>query len=184
MTVTMHFEIAHVDNRGQIKSVFQKSCDSFNYNFMRYLAASFKGAVSENVIDTTNVSRAISYAGILNILAIAGVTAYGLRVGTVGTASAPSDYNLGGLIATGIGNGLLAYGGVTVPDPLVVGDVIDLHIKRTFINGGSTDITIRELDLVSNTGGYNVEFLRDAFADQIIPALDGITVDVVIRVTV
>jgi hypothetical protein len=151
---------------------------------MRYLATSFKAAVVENVIDTTNVARAIAYGGILNSAAVSGVATYGLRVGTVGTVSAPTDYNLGGLVSHGVGNGLLAYGGMTIMDPSVAGSVIDFHIKRTFINGGSTDISLRELDLVSNTGGYNVEFLRDAFTEQIVPALDGITIDVVIRVTV
>jgi hypothetical protein len=151
---------------------------------MRYLGASFKGAVVENVIDTGNVSRAISYAGILNILALAGVSTYGLRVGTDGTASSPSDYNLGEIASEGIGDGLLAYGSVSIPDVDVVGSVISLHIKRTFINGGSTNIALRELDLVSNTGGYNVEFLRDSFPDQIVPALDGISIDVVLQVTV
>lgn len=180
----MHFEISHFDCLGRIQFVFRRSCDSFNYNFMRYLGASFKGAVVENVIDTGNVSRAISYAGVLNALAAAGISTYGLRVGTDGTASVPSDHNLGGIVSHGLGNGLLAYGGVSILDPEVSGSVISFHIKRTFINGGSTDITIRELDLVSNTGGYNVEFLRDSFADQIIPALDGIKVDVVIQVTV
>jgi hypothetical protein len=184
MKIKMHFEMTHLDRNGKTKFVFQKSCDSFNYNFMRYLGASFKAAVVENVIDTGNVSRAVSYAGILNTLALPGVTTYGLRVGTVGTASAPADYNLGGLISHGVGDGMLAYGGVSIPDPDIVGSVISLHAKRTFINGGSTDITLRELDLVSNTGGFNVEFLRDAFADQVIPALDGITVDVVMQVTV
>jgi hypothetical protein len=184
MAVKMWFELSHLNRNGEVKSVFRKSCDSFNYNFMRYFAASFKAAVVENVIDTTNVSRAIAYGGILNSLAASGASTYGLRLGTVGTASVPADYNLGGLISHGVGDGLLAYGGVTITDPSVAGNVIDLHIKRTFINGGTTDITLRELDLVSNTGGYNVEFLRDAFPDQIVPALEGITVDVVIRVTV
>jgi len=151
---------------------------------MRYLGESFKGAVVENVIDTGNVSRAISYAGVLNALAAAGISTYGIRVGTDGTASAPSDYNLGGIIPHGMGDGLLAYGGVSIPDPDVVGNIISLHIKRIFINGGSTDITLRELDLVSNTGGYDVEFLRDAFEGQVVPALDGIAIDVVIQVTV
>jgi len=185
MPVMMKFKIAHFGGKkGRNEIEFEKSCDSFNYNFMRYLANSFANSALVNVIDTGNVSRAISYAGICNILAPAGNTVYGIRVGTSGTAAAPGDYTLGGLISTGIGDGLLAYGGVTVLVPEIEGNIIKMHLKRTFINGGTVAITMRELDVVSSTGGYNVQMLRDAFADQVIPPMDGVSVDIIIQVTV
>lgn len=180
----MRVKIIHFTRDMREGLVYEKPCDSFNYNFMRFLATSFRnGSVVANVIDTTNTARAIGYTGTLNIAATAGVTTYGLRVGTNGIASAPGDYNLGALVSHGIGDGLLAYGGVIISDPSVVGNVVTMSIKRSFINGGSTDITMRELDLVSNTS-YNVEFLRDSVADQVIPSMQGITVEVVIRITV
>lgn len=184
MSVKMDLILEHLDKEGNVKSAFLKSCDSFNYNFMRYIANSFGGAVLSNVIDTGNVARGISHAGYLNIITASGNAAMGVRLGTNGTVSAPADYNLVALIPNGVADNTLAYGSVVAPTVDVVGNTIRLHIKRTFINGGSVDITVKELDLVSNTGGYNVEYLRDSIPDQIIPALDGVAVEILIQVTV
>jgi hypothetical protein len=184
MSVKMDVVLNHLDKEGNVKSTFSKPCDSFNYNFMRYIANSFGAAALFNVIDTGNVSRAISHAGLLNIITASGVTTTGIRLGTNGTTSTPADYNLGALIANGLGDGVLAYGGVIAPTVDVVGNVIRLHIKRTFINAGATGITVRELDLVSSAGGFNVQYLRDSIPDQVIPSLDGVAVEIIIQVTV
>jgi len=184
MSVKMDLVLEHLDKDGNVQSTFSKPCDSFNYNFMRYIANSFGAAALFNVIDTGNVSRAINHAGILNIITASGVATNGIRLGTTGTTAAPADYNLLALIANGLGDGLLAYGGVIAPTVDVVGNTIRLHIKRTFINAGSVAITVRELDLVSNTGGFNVEYLRDNIPDQVIPSLDGVAVEIIIQVTV
>jgi len=184
MSVTMELVLDHLDKEGNVKSTFSKSCDSFNYNFMRYIANSFGAAALFNMIDTGNVARAISPGGYLNIITPSGDTTRGVRLGTTGTASAPADYNLLALIPQGVADNTLAYGSVVTPTVDVVGNTIRLHIKRTFVNGGSVNITVRELDLVSNAGGYNVEYLRDSIPDQIIPALDGVAVEILIQVTV
>lgn len=184
MSVKMDLVLDHLDKDGNVKSTFTKPCDSFNYNFMRYLCNSFGAAAVFSVIDTGNVSRAISHGGTLNIITASGVTTTGIRLGTTGTTAAPADYNLLALIANGMGDGLLAYGGVISPMVDVVGNTIRLHIKRIFINAGATAITVRELDLVSNVGGFNVEYLRDNIPDQVIPSLDGVAVEIIIQVTV
>jgi hypothetical protein len=136
-----------------------------------------------NVIDITNTARSISYAGIGNVIVAPGVTTSGIRVGTVGVLSSPGDYTLGAIIGTGVGDNLLVYGGVGSPTIETVGNTVTMHVRRSFINAGAVDITMRELDLVMNTS-YNVQVLRDAVADQVIPALDGILIDIGIQITV
>jgi len=184
MSVKMDLVLNHLDKEGNVKSTFTKPCDSFNYNFMRFLCNSIGAGVYNNVIDTSNTARGINHGGRLDIITTAGVTTTGIRVGTVGTVAAPADYMLTGLIANGLGDGLLAYGGVIAPTVDVIGSTIRLHIKRTFINAGSTAITVREIDLVGDAGGYAVEYLRDNIADQIIPSLDGVAIEIIIQVTV
>lgn len=183
MKSKMEIEITHFDRAGRVKSKYRQACDSFNYNFLRWLACSVAGSAVVNVIDTTNTARSISYAGIGNVIVSPGVTTSGIRVGTSGVASAPGDYTLGAMIGAGVGDNILVYGGIGNPTVETVGNTVTMHVKRSFINAGAVDITMRELDLVMNTS-YNVQVLRDAVADQIIPSLDGILIDIGIQITV
>jgi hypothetical protein len=136
-----------------------------------------------NCIDTGNVSRAISHAGIINVLTASGVAVSGIRLGTDGTAATPADCNLVALIGHGVADNVLSYGAVVAPTVDVIGDTVKLHVKRAFINGGSVPITVRELDLVAQNT-YYVEYLRDAIPDQVIASFDGVTVEIIIQITV
>ena len=181
----MDVVVNHLDRDGNVKSTFTKPCDSFNYNFMRFLCNSIGASALYNFVDTGNVSRSISPGGIMQVINTSpGNTTYGIRVGTDGTASAPTDYNLLAMVPQGMGDNQLICGGMPLPTVDILVNTIKLHIRRTFINAGTVSITMRELDLVATPGGYAIEILRDAISDQVIPSLDGVAIEIVIQVTV
>jgi hypothetical protein len=180
----MEIVATHFDRDGNVKGRYSQPCDSFNYNFMRFLACSVAGSAVVAVIDTANTSRSINFAGIANVIVASGISTAGIRVGSNQTASAPGDYNLGAMITHGMADGSLVYGGQGQPNVTVVGTLVKMSLKRVFINAGSVSVSIKELDLVTNQGGYNVQLLRDAIPEQVVPSLDGITIEIIIQITV
>lgn len=177
--------VDRIDRYGNIQNkIISKKFDSFVYNFMKWFCNSFIGSATFPVIDTGGVSRSIDYDGVLNCIAAPSTSTYGIRVGTDSTPTVAGDYNLHGIINDGFTDGLIAYAGMGNATVNTVGSDIQLKMIRTFVNFGATTLTLRELDLVTNTGTYMVELLRDTFSDIIIPQFEGVNVNIIITITV
>jgi hypothetical protein len=96
--------------------------------------------------------------GVQNCKAAAGVTAYGMRVGTGNNVCTASDYGVQTLINHGNGAGQLAYrasdqsnGAYTVPT--ISGSDVSCIINRKFDNNSGADILVKEYDLVTTLVG-------------------------------
>lgn len=102
----------------------------------------------------------------------AGITTYGIVVGTDGAAPTINDYHLGALIAHGVGAGQLQYSAVTFGAPASDATTSQFTITRDFANGSGAGITVNEIGLYVYAGRYITNFsfmtIRDVIAGGIL----------------
>lgn len=159
-TRTIHLlrNITITDNKTG-KIVYRKTVESHSFvvGFLKMLQALLDDRTNISCTDTGNTARTIGYSASalqnmkLFIDAGAGVTDYGIVVGTGTGAESNSDYALGTLIAHGVGAGQLSYGSTSWVDAQVIGVNVDLQILRALVNNSGGEITIEEVAIYART---------------------------------
>lgn len=101
----------------------------------------------------------------------AGVTTYGIVVGSGSSAVTVSDYQLGTLIAHGTGAGQLTYGAVELPANFTIsGSDAYFRFSRTLTNGSGGNVTINEIGLYGRTFATTWYFLIDRTLSTVVLA--------------
>ncbi len=82
----------------------------------------------------------------------AGVTTFGIVVGSGSSAVTISDTALGTLIAQGTGAGQLQYGANSNIDPITSGTSRQFTLSRTLTNGSTGAVTVNEVGIYGKAG--------------------------------
>ncbi|MBA7575505.1 hypothetical protein ES708_17335 [subsurface metagenome] len=143
---------------------------------------------ASTITDTEGTARSISPdQAAFELMAGAGLTTYGIRIGKGSTAVAIDDYALETPIAHGVGANQLDHLAMIKTPPSVVGSTCSFTIKRNMINkSGATVSGVRELGAYMrlNTSYYGLGF-RDVLGSSCdVPDGGAVTVEYTIKVTV
>jgi hypothetical protein len=136
------------DKDGNIIFSKRKKAHSYVQALIGILDAQM-AAASKTVKDTsgTNQTFAVTSAA-FRANAGAGITTYGIQVGTGTGAVVVTDYRIYPLIAQGIASGNLQYGANSVDTWAVVGTKAFFNVSRTLANNSSGTVNITEVGLV------------------------------------
>ncbi len=144
--------------------------------------------VTATIKDTGGTARSVAtHAYNLQMNGGAGVTTYGIRIGTGTTAVAITDYALETPLAHGVGADQFSHLAVAISLPAVAGSTCSFTVSRTMINNSGATITgIRELGCyVKMAASYYGLGFRDVLGTGVdVPDGGAITVEYTIGVTV
>lgn len=172
-------ELIVTDKDGKVTEKRVMKSESFVRQFLELLWVHFGQInptsaypVSYNIRDTSNTLRAIYYSGYSwRANAGAGVTTFGIIVGTGSAAPTIDDYVLQTPIAHGVGAGQLQYSAVTFGAPASDSTTSQFTITRNFANGSGGAITVNEIGLYVNAYFHNTQVnvmtIRDVIAGGI-----------------
>jgi hypothetical protein len=179
------------DKNGKV--TFQKSgiSKSLLRNFMYWFQGKFQlTALGQSSTwtapDTTNTARTFVfptgtiYEGAYGFFGgLAANSSFGLRVGLLNTAVAPTDYEMASLISHGVGSDQMSYGAQTYEAVTVVGQNTSFRISRPFTNSSGVTITVKEIGAVfslydASTVARYLCYLRDVLPSSV-PVPDGST---------
>jgi len=136
-----------------------KKSESFVKQFLQLLYMVMQQIGTPNTIaitDTGNVSRNVFHCSsdvyntkpiTFDVLAGAGVTNFGIVVGTGSTAPTINDNALQTLIVHGSGSGQLSYGAITFGSPASDSSTSQFTITRNFTNSSGGAINVNEIGL-------------------------------------
>ena len=181
------YAIVTRDRHGKVISRERRKSYSFlkAWNQLVYVAVKYEG-VGISIKDTGGTPRTV----IVNrynfrMAAAAGLTDYGIRVGTGNTAVALDDYALGTPIAEGTEAGEMEHLVCTVATYVVAAPSCSFLVSRAIVNNSGDEITVREAAIYMIIGDYYSCATRDVFTTpQAVPIGGAITVDWTIGVTV
>jgi hypothetical protein len=183
-SVSAKIVLRRVDDEGNVVTICEKPFESFVSNFLTLLSNSMAGTAKFSVLDVAGSSVSISPGGITKIDAPVGTASYGIVVGAGTTPVGADDFCIESPIDDGDADGRLLYMATNVRPVEVVGDTITMRVSRGFFNVGAVPVSINEVGLVANIGGRAVLLSRDILVGQVIPADDGLMIDVVFQTTV
>jgi hypothetical protein len=155
-------EFRILDKNGELERMFKKPMESLLRNFTRWIWGEWLSG-SATLYDVNNVARTDGYSYYHYINAGAGVSGYGIQVGTGTNPVTISDYKLQTQIAHGTGAGQLSYQAVNVSGPTEDSNQSYFTITRNFNNGSGGTITVQEIGLViyNSSNTYYFLFARD-----------------------
>ena len=153
----VHIRAEILDPRGKIiKRLPWKRARSYVQQLIDLLYRGFNNTATL-VRATNNTEYNVSPAvNALQLNAGAGVTTYGIQVGTGEGAVEIADYKLGAQVTTNI-----AYSSVTVSAPVTDGTTRLLEVVRTFTNNTGATLNVKEVGLVCWDGVASHFFLID-----------------------
>lgn len=106
-----------------------------------------------------------SLATNISIEAAAGVSNQGIRLGSAVVVPAPASYNIGTLIANGVGAGQLVYNAMgSIQGCTVVGSQTSFILQRTFNNNSGGNVTVQAIAIQSNDVVGGLQYYLDAVA--------------------
>jgi hypothetical protein len=141
--IEAYIEWELLDPKGRVVKRGRQPVKSFVKGWILSLYSNF---INANVAttDITGTSRTeLIYPIAVN--AGAGVTSYGIVVGSSDTPVTRDDYKLGSQIAHGSGTGQLMYGAVSIDAPTTYGTGYLTRVIRVFTNNSGADITVKEI---------------------------------------
>jgi hypothetical protein len=120
------------------------------------------------IIDTSGVSRGVAPNATFTLAAGAGVSTFGIVVGSSDTPVTRDDYKLGSQILHGSGTGQLMYGAMSFDAPTAYGTGYLLRVIRVFTNNSGADVTVKEIGVyVNQTGSYYYCLIRDVLTTPV-----------------
>lgn len=150
-----------IDGKKQ-KTFYGKSLTA---NFLQMLYAQFNNndvdfATSPAPFGNSRVNAQNSAGALVDgkstmqIQAGTGVTNQGICVGSGSGAVAPANFNLGTLIANGVGVGQLQYQNqISTQGTVISGSNSSFVLERLYINGSGGNVTVNELGIFVNNAG-------------------------------
>jgi len=142
--------------------------------------------VASTITDTGGTPRSVAASVInLNMRGFAGVTNYGIRVGTGTTPVALDDYALEAPIEEGTGAGQMEHRLMYISSPTVAPPSCYFLVPRFIVNNSPGEITVREAAIYVQMSTFYGCVARDVFGTpQAVPIGGTITMDWTIQVTV
>jgi hypothetical protein len=120
-----------------------------------------------SMVQTSGSSTNVTPSAYWYVNAAAGVTDYGIVVGSSDTPVTKDDYKLGSRIAHGSGTGQLMYGAVSIDAPTTYSTGYLIRVIRVFTNNSSADVTVKEIGLYCYLGGYYLCIIRDVLSTPV-----------------
>jgi len=152
-----------------VKRTRKRLVKGFLRNYHRWILGNVQNAVAYQV-DTAGTERGFASAG-GNANAPDNEARYGIWVGSGTVAVAWEDYTLAAKIAHGTATGQLDYDTHTFTEVSVTGGA-RIKAVRSFKNLSGADVTVNEIGLVQNIGGYYFLHLRDVLPTSVIVPTD------------
>jgi len=175
------------DRHGKVVSRERRKSHSFLKAWNQLIYLQMASIAGYNITDTGGVARSCEYGDQNFIIkAAAGVTDYGIRVGTGNTAVAIDDYALETPIAEGTGGGQMEHLACSVDDFIVTPPSCAFIAHRTISNnsGGLIDVLEAAIYVRMQTGFYGCGVRDVLTVPQAVPDGGAITIDWAIGVTV
>lgn len=185
MKCELWYSVVVRDRHGKIVSRERRKSKSFlkQWNQVVY---SHMAYTRPDMTCTDGVVRVCGYSQFcFQMAAAAGVTYYGIRVGTGNTAVAIDDYALETAIVEGLGPGQMEHLVCTVTTSAVAAPSCSFLVSRAAVNNSPGIITVREAAIYMRmyTSYYGCA-VRDVFVTpQAVPIGGAITIDWYIQVT-
>ncbi len=175
------------DRHGKVVSRERRRSKSFLKQWNQLVYVQMATASLDGVVDTGGVGRSVTYhTNNFAMAAAAGLTTYGIRVGTGNTAVDISDHALETPIEEGGGVEHLA---CTVADYVVAAPSCSFLVSRTITNNSGAEITVREagiyVKMMYGSTPYYACVTRDVLiTPQVVPNGGSILIEWTIGVTV
>lgn len=181
----LSYVVIVTDKKGRVINRIEAPSRSFVQQWNKLVNVQAKNNAA-TIKDTGGVDRSVS--GIsqnLHIVAAAGVTLYGFRVGKGSTAVTISDYQLETPLAHGTGLDQLNHLAMVYTSRTILGSTCSFTMKRSMINNSGATITgVRELGAYMQMGSYYGLGFRDVLGSGVdVPDGGAITVEYTIGVT-
>ena len=184
---SLTYVVEVTDREGRVLRRIEAPSRSFVEQWNKLVNVAAKQTAS-TITDTGGTGRSISPDDqAFGLLATAGITTYGVRVGKGSTAVTISDYQLETPIAHGLGANQLNHLAMLYTAPSVAGSTCSFTIRRNMINqSGATISGVRELGVYMRlNGSYFGLAFRDVLGAGVdVPDGGAITVVYTIKVTV
>jgi hypothetical protein len=149
--------MVHDPNTKKVSEHIVKKSESYVKQFLQLLYCVMGAVPASNYVTVKNTSNAdIQVAAhcklyqtsfMSDVNGGAGITTYGIVVGTGAVAPTINDYALGTLIAHGTGAGQLQYSATTYGAPAADTTTSQCTITRNFANASGGAITVNEIGL-------------------------------------
>ncbi|MBA7515988.1 hypothetical protein ES705_08033 [subsurface metagenome] len=186
MKCELWYSVVVRDRHGKIVSRERRKSKSFLKQWNQLVYSHFS-QLRLNMTCTDGVVREVGYtASSFHMAAAAGVTDYGIRVGTGNTPVAIDDYALETPIAEGIGAGEMEHLICTVTTSVVAAPSCSFLVSRSVVNNSGAEITVREAGIYMKIFTINYGCAtRDVFGTpQAVPNGGSILINWTLRVTV
>jgi hypothetical protein len=154
------------DPKGRIVKRGKQPMKSWVKQWIQCLYVYF-GYTSTTIIDINGTSRTMSSANVFTLSSGAGTTTYGIVVGSSDTPVTRDDYKLASQILHGSGTGQLMYGAMSFDAPTAYGTGYLFRAMRVFTNNSGADVTVKEIGLYVNFGGYYFCIARDVLTTPV-----------------
>ena len=174
------------DRHGKIVSRERRKSKSFLKQWNQLVYVQMSQLVLDGITDTGGVSRIIGKSALnFRMTGAAGVTDYGIRVGTGNTPVAIDDYALETPIAEGTGAGQMEHLVCTIATSVVAAPSCSFLVSRAIVNNSGAEITVREAGIYMMMYDSYSCATRDVFATpQVVPNGGSIVINWTLRVTV
>ena len=185
MKCELWYSVVVRDRHGKIVSRERRKSKSFlkQWNQLVYVQVA---QAALDITDTGGVARSVGTSS-QNLLmaAAAGITDYGIRIGTGETPVAIDDYALETPIAEGVGAGEMNHLVCTVSVSAVAAPSCSFITSRSAVNNSGVENTVKEAGIYMRTGSYYVCATRDVFGvPQVVPDGGSLAINWTLRVTV
>ncbi len=191
MKYELWYSVVVRDRHGKVVSRERRRSRSFLKAWNQLICVQVAStAVSVTITDTdgTPVAAVGGNTANFKMAAAAGVTDYGIRVGTGNTPVAIDDYALETPIEEGAGAGQMNYLICTVATSVVAAPSCSFLVSRSIVNNSPAEITVREAGIYMSFDYSPTRYgcgTRDVFVTpQAVPIGGTITVNWTIQVTV
>jgi hypothetical protein len=155
------------DPKGRIVKRGKQPIKSWVKQWIQVLYAAFSNT-NTSILDTNGTSRTVA-SSLMTMQAGAGVTSYGIVVGSSDTPVTRDDYRLGSQIAHGSGTGQLMYSAMShdAPTPYSTGYLT--RAMRVFTNNSGGDVTVKEVGVVIyyTNNPYYFLIIRDVLSTPV-----------------
>lgn len=192
MSEKLYYEVIVKDKHGRVIVRQKRKAHSYlvAYSQLMYIGTNGPPAGSQNIVNTDGVTRnATANYYTFSMIALAGDTDYGIRVGSGNTPVDISDYALDTPVAEGVGAGQLSHLISVITNPTVAAGEAAFTVARVMVNGSGGTITVRNIGIYSQTGNIFPEryccIVRDVLPGEVlIPDGGSITVTYTVKVVV
>ncbi|MBA7713760.1 hypothetical protein ES703_122770 [subsurface metagenome] len=175
------------DRHGKVVSRERRRSRSFLKQWNQLVYVHIAAVIGHTITDTGGVGQPITYkTNDFAMAAAAGVTNYGIRVGTGNTPVVIDDHALDAPIVEGTGAGQMEHLVCTVATSVVAAPSCSFLVSRSIVNNSGAEITVKEAAIYMRmAASYYGCAVRDVFvAPQAVPNGGTITIDWTIKVTV